>query len=90
MYTSGAVGCISKTQCCICLSSCEAENASLADCNMILFMRHVLGVMLPSEQGKEIVVHEDDEGAIHRAENPLGPAQSKHIGVRYQFIANVL
>lgn len=51
-------------------------------------LEQVLGFIFPGKQGKRIIVHEDNEGAIHLANHPLGSAQPKLIIVRHHFIRN--
>lgn len=54
----------------------------------VLFSQQGLGLMLPTKQGSEVVVHEDSEGAILLVNHPLGPAESKYLHVRGHFIPN--
>lgn len=51
-------------------------------------MERVLGFIVSSKQDKNIIVHDDNEGAIHLAKKPLGSAQSKRIDVSYHSIRN--
>lgn len=44
--------------------------------------------MLPIKQGKKVVVHKEDEGAIHLANNHLESAQLKRIDRNYHLVGN--
>ena len=78
---------ISRTQRCVATSTTEAEYIAMADSvKDALFVRDVLGFLVPGREGNRIIVREDNEGAINLANNPLSSARSRHIDVRYHFL----
>ena len=82
-----AVSWHSTTQCCAVLSSTEAEYVVMSEIvKEALFVREVLSFIAPEIGKSQIVVFEDNEGAIKLAENPLSTARSRHIDVRHHFL----
>ena len=78
---------ISRTQQCVTLSTTEAEYVAMADSvKDALFVRDVLGFLVPGRGNKCITVREDNEGAISLMNNPLSSGRSRHIDVRYHFL----
>ena len=75
----GAVSWLSKKQATVALSTAEAEYVSPQ------YGRRLLtDVGEPLEE--PIVIHEDNQGAIAMAKNPVGHARTKHIDIRYHFV----
>ena len=84
---SSLISWISRTQRCVTTSTTEAEYVAMADSvKDALFVRDVLTFLVPTMEGKCITVHEDNEGAISLANNPLSSARSRHIDVIYHFL----
>ena len=78
---------ISRTQQCVTLSTTEAEYVAMVDAvKDALFVRDVLGFLVPGKRHKCIAVREDNEGAISLVSNPLSSGRSRHIDVRYHFL----
>ena len=78
---------ISRTQQCVTMSTTEAEYVAMADAvKDALFVRDVLGFLVPGKGDKCITVREDNEGAISLVNNPLSSSRSRHIDVRYHFL----
>lgn len=67
----GVVPRLLRTQRCISPTSCKPKYVSLADFGMDSFSHHLLHVMLPSKHGWNVIVHEDNKGAIQLANKPL-------------------
>ena len=53
-------------------------------------MRQVLRFLRPRHKEKRVTIFEDNEGAISLASNRLASARSKHIGVRYHFLRELV
>ena len=53
-------------------------------------MQSVLSFVEPRTRGERIVVHEDNEGAIRLANNPLSSGRSRHIDVRHHFLRDLV
>ena len=83
---NAAVHTTSRTQHCATLSTmAEAEYVALAKGDKVeMFVRSVVHFMQPKVY--EITLTEDNEGAKAMAENPLSSGRSKHVGVRWHFI----
>ena len=82
----GAVSWLSKKQATVALSTAEAEYAALSTATQeAIWLRRLLtDVGEPLEE--PIVIHEDNQGAIAMAKNPVGHARTKHIDIRYHFV----
>ena len=82
----GAVSWLSKKQATVALSIAEAEYVALSTATQeAIWLRRLLAdVGEPLEE--PIVIHEDNQGAIAMAKNPVGHARTKHIDVRYHFV----
>ena len=79
----GAVSWLSKKQATVALSTAEAEYVALSTATQeAIWLRRLLAdVGEPLEE--PIVIHEDNQGAIAMAKNPVGHARTKHIDIRY-------
>ena len=79
----GAVSWLSKKQATVALSTAEAEYVALSTATQeAIWLRRLLtDVGEPLEE--PIVIHEDNQGAIAMAKNPVGHARTKHIDIRY-------
>lgn len=55
-------------------------------------LKHMWGerVLLGQEEGYDIVLHEENEGAKALADNPLSLGRSKHINVQWHFIRDLV
>ncbi|CAB1117636.1 unnamed protein product [Ectocarpus sp. CCAP 1310/34] len=83
MCGGGCSSWFSRTQKCVTLSRTVAEYVSLADVmKEVLFLEQVWRFMFP--------VFEDNQGAIHLAQNPISSSNSKHIDVRHHFIRELV
>ena len=81
----------SKKQPTVALSTCEAEYIALTvaaqeGLYLIQWLNHFQGISLP----EYCVIHEDNQGAIALANNPVSHQRSKHIDIRYHFIRNLV
>ena len=89
MLGNAAVYATSRTQHSVTLSTTEAEYVALAErVKKGMFVRWVMSCMQPNVY--EIALMEDNEGATTMAENPLSSDTSKHIGVRWHFIRELV
>ena len=89
LFAGGAVSWFSRTQRCVTLSTSEAEYVSISDSMKdILYLRGFLGFMRPSSAEQKVILFEDNQGAVHLANNPLSSLRSKHIDVWYHFFRN--
>ena len=86
MLANGAVSWMSKKQATVALSTAEAEYIALsAATREAIWLRRLLtdiGVPLKGPT----VIHEDNQGAIAIARNPVAHARTKHINIRYHFV----
>ena len=86
MLANGAVSWMSKKQATVALSTAEAEYIALsAATREAIWLRRLLtdiGVPLKGPT----VIHEDNQGAIAIARNPVSHARTKHIDIRYHFV----
>ena len=82
----GAVSWLSKKQATVALSTAEAEYVahSAATQEVIWLRRLFIDVGVPPEG--PTVIHEDNQGAIAMAKNPVGHARTKHIDIRHHFV----
>ena len=82
----GAVSWLSKKQATVALSTAEAEYVALSTATQeAIWLRRLLtDVGEPLEE--PIVIHEDNQGAIAMAKNPVDHARTKHIDIRYHFV----
>ena len=79
----------SRAQKTITLSSTEAKYMALSDCSRQVVWVH----MLLGELGytlKPIPICSDNQGSIFIASNPITEKRSKHIGIRYHYIREVI
>ena len=86
LLAGGAVSWLSKKQATVALSTAEAEYVALSAATQeVIWLRRLLtDVGVPPEG--PTVVHEDNQGAIAMAKNPVGHARTKHIDIRYHFV----
>ena len=82
----GAVSWLSKKQATVALSTAEAAYVALSAATQeVIWLRRLLtDVGVPPEG--PTVIHEDNQGAIAMAKNPVGHARTKHIVIRYHFV----
>lgn len=87
MCAGGCVSYLSRTQRSVTLSSTEAEYVAMADgLKEAIFLRMVWSFIFPDDHVGSTTVKEDNQGAIHLANNPATTPNSKHIDLRYHFI----
>ena len=90
MFGGAAVSWFSRAQSCIALSSAEAEYVALSDAlKEAEFVRGILKFLEP-HRNRRIIVHEDNQGAIRLATNPLSSARSRHIDVRFHYVRHLV
>lgn len=79
---------LSRTQQSGTLSSTEAEYVAMADgMKEAILLRYVWhNIFFPDRSVGCTLVHEDNVGAIHLANNPATTPNSKHIDLRHHFI----
>lgn len=81
----------SKKQTTVALSSCEAEYMALAaSVQESIYLRQLLTEFSVDCQIEPVVIHEDNQGTIALAKNPVSHQRSKHIDVRFHFIRTEL
>ena len=76
----------SRKQPTIALSSCEAEYIALAAAVQESLYLTQLTIDLGVSNGEPVIIHEDNQGTIALANNPVQRQRSKHIDIRYHFI----
>lgn len=88
--TGGAVSWMSRLQATVALSSTEAEYMSA--CAGAQEAKHLRGVMasMGFMQEGPTVIHEDNQGCIALANNPITQQRSKHIDIRYHFTRDLI
>ena len=70
----------------VALSTCEAEYIALTEAvKEAKFLRQLFADMTGNDQ-QNVVIHDDNQGAIKLAYNPVFHQRSKHIDIRYHFI----
>lgn len=81
----------SRANRCVSTSSPEAEYAAIGNCvKEAIFIRGVLSFTKPRTEGHRISAHEDKEGAICLANNPLSSARSRHEDVRHHSLRELV
>ena len=81
-----AVSWRSKKQTCVALSTAEAEYMALASAAQEVVWLQQLLAEIDDSKVKPIIVHEDNQAAIHIAKNPQYHGRTKHIGIKYHYI----
>ena len=92
MVEGTVVNASSTTQHCVTLSTSEAEYVAMAKgAKTALFTKAVLNFLQPELIANETIdLFEDNQEAIAIAENPISGGRTKHIGVRYPFIRELV
>ena len=89
MFGNAAVYATSRTQHCVTLSTTEADYVALSEgVKEGMFVRSVMFFMQPNVY--EITLMEGNARAKAIAENLLSSGRSKHIGVRWHFIRELV
>ena len=89
-FAKGAVSWLSKKQATVALSTAEAEYVALSMAtHEAVWLRRLLTDVGESPKSPT-VIHEDNQGAIVMAKNPVGHARTKHIYIRYHFTREAL
>lgn len=74
----------------VALSTCEAEYMALASTiQECLYLEQLLGNM-DSYKYTQTVIHEDNQGTIALARNPVNRKRCKHIDIKYDFIRSTV
>ena len=82
----GAVSWLSKKQATVALSTAEAEYVALSAATQeVIWLRRLFTDVGVPPEGPTII-HEDNQGAIAMAKNPVGHARTKHIDIRHHFV----
>ena len=55
-----------------------------------LFIRGVLEFLIPYTAFRPVKIYEDNQGAIHLADNPMRSTRTKHIDVRHYFVRKLV
>jgi len=85
----GAVSWLSKLQTVVALSTTEAEYmAATQACKEAIWIRRLMEELGHKQQ--KIVVYCDSQSALHIARNPAFHSRTKHIGVQYHFVREVV
>ena len=89
-FASVAIAWRSKGQKCVTLSSSEAEYVALSEC--VKDVRFVMKIMieLGVEPPKPVVVRIDNVGAMFMAENSSTSQRTRHIDIRYKWVAEFI
>ena len=88
---NAAVSYSSNTQKIIAQSAAESEYVAVGDgVKEGLFVRQVLGFLVPSLSEKCIKIFVDNDAAISVTDNPLSSGRTKHIDVRFHFIRELV
>lgn len=85
LLAGGAVSWLSKKQAVVALSTSEAEYValSLAAQEAAWLQKLFTDLQIPT---KQVVIKEDNQGAIALARNPVAHSRTKHIDIRFHFI----
>jgi ATP-binding cassette subfamily B (MDR/TAP) protein 1 len=85
----GAVSWLSKLQTVVALSTTEAEYmAATQACKEAIWIQRLMEELGHVQQ--KIVVYCDSQSALHIARNPAFHSRTKHIGVQYHFVREVV
>ena len=89
LLAGGAISWLSKKQAVVALSTAEAEYVSLsmATQEVLWLLKLFADLQVPTEQ---IVIMEDNQGAIALARNPVAHSRTKHIDIRFHFIRKAM
>lgn len=87
IFCGGPIMWFCRTQDTIPLSDTEEKYMAMAEAvKDMLFARRMLTFMGPGMKLETVAVYEDISGAIHLANDPVGSARSKLVGVRRHFL----
>ena len=86
IMTGGAVSWMSHKQATVALSTTEAEYVALGSATQeVIWLRKLLND-LGVDTTKPTIIHEDNQGAIAIARNPVGHKRTKHIDIKHHFV----
>ena len=86
----GEISWFSRVQKVTAAASSESEYVALAEVvNELRFLRHVKG-LLTSPIDDNIVVREDNEGAIKMATNRFSSRRTRHVDVKYHIVRDAM
>ena len=89
MLAGGAVSWVSKLQSVVALSTTEAEYmAATQACKEAIWMQRLLEEL--GHKQEKIQLFCDSQSALHIARNPAFHSRTKHIGVQYYFVREVV
>ena len=88
--SGGAVTWKSKKQSCVALSTAEAEYMALANAAQEALWMRQLTTELGNTPKKATTIYEDNQAAISMTKNPQFHGRSKHIGIKYHFIRDLV
>lgn len=74
----------------VALSTCEAEYMALASTIQECLYLEQLLKGIDSYQYTPTIVHEDNQGTIALAKNPVNRQRSKHVDIKYHFIRSIV
>ncbi|XP_074322920.1 secreted RxLR effector protein 161-like [Apium graveolens] len=79
---------VSQKQCCVALSSCEAEfMAATVAASQGVWLSNLLS-QITNQKHRPVVIYLDNKSAIDLTKNPLFHGRSKYIDIRYHFICD--
>jgi len=85
----GAVSWLSKLQDVVALSTTEAEYMAATEaCKKAIWIQRLMEEL--GQKKQKIVVYCDSQSALHIARNPAFHSRTKHIGLRYHFVREVV
>ena len=90
LISGDAVTWKSKEQPCVALSTAEAEFMALANAAQEAIRMRQLTIELGNTPAKATTIYENNQVAISLTKNPQFHGQSKHIGIKYHFIRDLV
>jgi hypothetical protein len=86
MLGGGPISWLSKKQATVALSTAEAEYLALCSATQETVWLKKLLSDIKYISDRQIVILEDNQGAIAIAQNPVGHARTKHIDIKYHYV----
>ena len=91
MFGNVCIMCISRTQKCVALSSCEAELVGLTEgAREAVYLRNFLNQSKLAETTDPTLIAGDNQGSLALARNPVFHDRSKHIATRWYYVRDMM